>query len=98
VGWRLQRGRRQLQRVVELRSHDVDLRRHRAIAGTTVPIALHDNGPIPDPDQLQSTATRWLYFNTWTAPFPETATSVAELQKVYSSSYVITRDEMPSLK
>ena len=43
-------------------------------------------------------ATKWLYFNTWTAPFPETATSVAELQKVYGSSYVITRDEMPSLK
>ena len=50
------------------------------------------------PDQLQSTGTRWLYFNIWTARFPQTATSVTELQKVYASSYVITRDEMPSLK
>lgn len=70
----------------------------QAIAGATIPIALHENGPIPDPDQLQSTGTKWLYFDIWTAPFPETSTSVAEIQKVYSSAYVITRDEMPSLK
>ncbi len=70
----------------------------RAIAGTTIPIALHENGPIPDPDQLQSTQTNWLFFNTWTAPYPENDTSVTELKKVYSSSYVITRDEMPNLK
>ena len=70
----------------------------RAIAGTTTPIALHENGPIPDPDQLQSTKTNWLFFNTWTAPYPENDTSVTQLQKVYSSTYVITRDEMPSLK
>jgi len=70
----------------------------RTIAGTTIPIALHENGPIPDPDQLQTTKTKWLFFNTWTAPYPENDTSVAELQKVYDSTYVITRDEMPSLK
>jgi beta-mannanase len=69
-----------------------------AIAGSTIPVALHENGPIPDPDQLQLTNTRWLWFNTWTAPYPENDTSVTELKKVYSSSYVITRDEMPSLK
>ncbi|HZL20824.1 MAG TPA: glycosyl hydrolase [Polyangia bacterium] len=68
------------------------------IAGKTMPIALHENGPIPDPDQLQSTKTSWIWFNTWTAPYPENDTSVTELKKVYTSSYVITRDEMPSLK
>jgi hypothetical protein len=45
-----------------------------AIAGSIIPIALNENGPIPDPDQLQSTGTKWLYFNTWTAPFPESST------------------------
>jgi beta-mannanase len=70
----------------------------RAIAGTTIPIALHENGPIPDPGQLQSTMTNWIFFSTWTAPYPENDTSVAELQTVYSSDYVITRDTMPSLK
>jgi beta-mannanase len=70
----------------------------KTIAGTTIPIVLHENGPIPDPTQLQSTKTNWLFFNTWTAPYPENDTSVAELKTVYTSSYVITRDEMPSLK
>jgi hypothetical protein len=32
--------------------------RTRTIVGGTVPIALHENGAIPDPDQLQSTGTR----------------------------------------
>ncbi len=70
----------------------------RTIAGSTIPIALHENGPIPDPDQLQSTKTNWVFFNTWTAPYPEDDTSTTELMKIYTSSYVITRDEMPNLK
>jgi len=70
----------------------------RTIAGATIPIALHENGPIPDPDQLQSAKANWLFFNTWTAPYPENDTAVAELKKVYTSTYVVTRDEMPSLK
>ncbi|GAA1302581.1 hypothetical protein GCM10009634_61910 [Saccharothrix xinjiangensis] len=32
----------------------------RNIVGSSVPIALHENGPIPDPDRLQSTGTRWV--------------------------------------
>jgi hypothetical protein len=68
------------------------------IVGSSMPIALHENGPIPDPDQLQSTGTRWSFFNTWTDPYINQANSVAELQKVYNSPYVITRDEVPNLK
>ena len=37
----------------------------RNIVGTTIPIALHENGPIPDPNQLQSSGARWVLFNTW---------------------------------
>lgn len=40
---------------------------------------------------MQSTKTNRLFFDTWTAPYPESDTSVAELT-VYTSSYVITRD------
>ena len=38
----------------------------RNIYGTVIPIALHENGPIPDPAQLQSSATRWVLFNPLT--------------------------------
>jgi beta-mannanase len=70
----------------------------RNIFGTTMPIALHECGPVPDPDQLQSTKTNWVFFSIWTQPYPEQYSTAAELQKVYNSSYVVTRDAMPSLK
>lgn len=70
----------------------------RNIVGTTVPIALHENGPIPDPDRLISTATRWVLFGTWHGNHLTVSNSVGHLQKVYNHSYVVTRDELPSLK
>jgi beta-mannanase len=63
-----------------------------------MPIALHECGPVPDPDLLQSSNTRWLMFNIWTNPYPQGYSTVAQLQKVYTSSYVVTRDEMPDLR
>ncbi len=72
----------------------------RGIYGTVVPIALHENGPIPDPAQLQSTATRWVLFNTWHGTWL-TNTSVNPtnlLSQYYNSAYVVTRDEVPNLR
>lgn len=71
----------------------------RNIVGSTIPIALHENGPIPDPSQLQSSGTDWVAFNTWhTSWITDTSINpVWLLQDVYSSSYVITRDEVPDL-
>ena len=69
-----------------------------AIFGSSMPIALHECGPIPDPAQLMSTGTKWLFFNVWTAPYYQSpSNSLSHLQSVYTSSYVITRDEMPAL-
>jgi hypothetical protein len=61
-----------------------------------MPVALHECGPIPDPDRLKSTATKWLLFNVWTAPFYQAPSNSAEhLKAVYNHDYVITLDEMP---
>ena len=69
-----------------------------AVFGSTMPIALHECGPIPDPTQLMTTGTKWLFFNVWTAPYYQSpSNSVSHLQSVYTSSYVVTRDEMPAL-
>lgn len=72
----------------------------RNIVGSTIPIALHENGRIPDPGQLQSTGTRWVLFNTWhTSWITDTNINpVSLLRTVYSSSYVVTRDELPNLR
>jgi Glycosyl hydrolase family 26 len=69
-----------------------------AVFGSSMPIALHECGPIPDPTQLMTTGTKWLFFNVWTAPYYQSpSNSVSHLQSVYTSSYVVTRDEMPAL-
>ena len=69
-----------------------------AVFGASMPIALHECGPIPDPTQLMTTGTKWLFFNVWTAPYYQSpSNSVSHLQSVYTSSYVVTRDEMPAL-
>jgi beta-mannanase len=70
----------------------------RNIFGTTMPIALHECGPVPDADQLQSSKTNWVFFSIWTQPYPEQYSTVDELKKVYSSSYVVSRDGTPNLK
>jgi hypothetical protein len=62
-------------------------------------VALHECGTIPDPDQLKSTGTKWLLFNVWANPyFNAPYNTTAHLQAVYSNSYVITRDKLPSFK
>jgi len=62
-------------------------------------VALHECGTIPDPDQLKSTGTKWLFFNVWANPyFNAPYNTTAHLQSVYSNPYVITRDKLPSFK
>ncbi|MGM1058977.1 glycosyl hydrolase [Saccharothrix sp. Mg75] len=70
----------------------------RTIVGTSVPIALHENGPIPDPDRLVSTGTRWVLFGTWHGNHLTVSNSISHLRKVYNHSYVVTRDELPNLR
>jgi hypothetical protein len=72
----------------------------RKIFGSSMPIALHENGRIPDPAQLESSRTRWVLFNTWHTTFISDSgiNPAATINSVYNSSYVVTRDEMPSLK
>jgi hypothetical protein len=70
----------------------------RNIYGTTMPIALHENGPIPDPDLLQSTNTRWVLFMTWNSTWLTQRNDPAFIRRVYNHDYVITRDEVPNLR
>ncbi len=62
-------------------------------------VALHECASIPDPDQLKSTGTKWLFFNVWSGTFISSLyNSTAHLQAVYSNEYVITRDRLPSFR
>ncbi|GAA1790209.1 hypothetical protein GCM10009682_10310 [Luedemannella flava] len=72
----------------------------RNVYGTSMPIALHENGRIPDPAQLQSAGSRWVLFNTWHTTFisDTSINPTSFVNTVYNSSYVVTRDEVPNLR
>ena len=72
----------------------------RNVYGSTIPIALHENGRIPDPSQMQSAGARWVLFNTWHTSFiSDTSINPTSLiNSVYNHSYVVTRDEVPNLR
>ncbi len=58
-------------------------------------VALTETGTIPDMAQAQSEGARWLYFMTWNGFENDTAqNSLAHVQSVYGSPYVINRPEV----
>lgn len=69
----------------------------KAIVGESIPICLHENGPIPDPATLGRDAD-WLYFMTWhtrwlTDPSQNTP---EQLKADYASTRYLTKDELPA--
>jgi len=70
----------------------------KAIVGDSVPICLHENGPIPDPATLGPDAD-WLWFMTWhTRWLMDPSQNTAEqLRAYYNSERYITRDELPRM-
>lgn len=67
----------------------------KRIVGDTVPICLHENGPIPDPAGLGPTAD-WLWFLTWHTRWLKGAdqNTVEQLRSYYASERYLTKDEL----
>lgn len=67
----------------------------KAEVGDTVPICLHENGPIPDPDKLGPDAD-WLWFMTWHSEWimPGKHNTDASVKKAYLSERYLTKDEV----
>jgi len=67
------------------------------VAGTDMPVILHENGTIPNPDALASDGAHWSSFMTWhTEWLTDSKWNTKEsLKAVYNSDYVITLDELP---
>ncbi len=72
----------------------------RAIVGDSVPIALHENGPIPDPDLVEKAGANWCYFLTWhTKYIKDPAINAPDFIKAaYNSERYITQDRLPNLR
>ncbi len=68
------------------------------IAGSHMPLVYHENGPIPNPKELQKEEVDWTWFMTWHTAFIKEENIPSYLDYVYDSDYVITLDELPDLK
>jgi mannan endo-1,4-beta-mannosidase len=69
----------------------------RAIVGDSVPICLHENGPIPDPARLGPQAD-WLWFMTWHTRWlmDPSQNDPARLKAYYAAERYLTKDELPA--
>lgn len=67
----------------------------KAIVGDSVPICLHENGPIPDPATLGPQAD-WLWFLTWHTRWlmDGVQNTPEQLKRDFNSERYLTRDEV----
>jgi mannan endo-1,4-beta-mannosidase len=69
----------------------------KAIVGDTLPICLHENGPVPDPTLLGASAD-WLWFMTWHTRWLTGAdqNTPEQLRRDYTAKRYVTKDELPA--
>lgn len=66
-----------------------------------IPLALHENGRIPKPEEFINDGTKWTWFLTWHTGHitgENNPQDVSDLNNTYNSDYVITLDELPKFK
>jgi hypothetical protein len=68
------------------------------IVGTGMPIAYHENGPLPNPDDMIQDGAHWVWFLTWHTIHIKEQNTADYLNAVYNHQYVITLDGLPDFK
>ena len=61
-------------------------------------IALGENGPIPDVNQLIREKAGWLFFTTWSGPMLTEKNSPEQLRDFFNNPYVLNLGDLPDLK
>jgi hypothetical protein len=61
-------------------------------------VALSENGPIPDPDELVKEKASWLFFTTWSGRVLTQSNSKEQLNKFYNNPYVLNLGDLPNLE
>ncbi len=70
----------------------------KRIVGDSMPICLHENGPVPDPALLGPSAD-WLWFMTWHTRWLMGAdqNTPDQLKRYFASERYVTKDELPAM-
>ncbi len=63
-----------------------------------IPLAYHENGEMPMPDELIEDGADWVWFMTWHTEWLIDKNSKETINEVFNHDYVITLDELPDLK
>jgi mannan endo-1,4-beta-mannosidase len=81
-------------------SQVAEFNRIYALFGGKKIVAYTEAGSIPDPDNQQKDGAAWSWVNIWSGDYVTGTTwnSTALWKKTLSSDYILTLDEMPSLK
>ncbi len=63
------------------------------------PVCLHENGTLPDPDNIKTDGAGWLWFMTWHTNFidSDSTNPPSYIDRVYNNSYVITLERLPDV-
>ncbi len=63
-----------------------------------VPVAYHECGPMPDPDELIAKKIPWSWFMTWHTIHIKEQNTPEKVRAIYNHDYVITLDRLPQWK
>jgi hypothetical protein len=61
-------------------------------------VALGENGPIPEPAQIEKEQAGWLFFTTWSGSILFEKTTPAQLREYYNNPYVMNLSDLPDIK
>ena len=81
-------------------SHIAEFNTMNSLYGSKKMVAISECGSMPDVTSLTKDAAAWSWFMPWYGDFTRNSqhNSLELWKKMFASSYVITLDEMPSLK
>ena len=68
------------------------------VVGSEMPIALHECGPIPNPDDLIKDGAKWSWFLTWHTIHIKEENTGEYLHEVFNHPYTITLDKLPNFR
>jgi Glycosyl hydrolase family 26 len=70
----------------------------RNIVGMQMPVAYHENGIIPNPTLAREQGATWSWFMTWHTNWLTNQNTPQHVQDAYADDFVLTLDELPSLR
>lgn len=70
----------------------------KKVTDKVMPIAYHENGPIPHPEEMVKDGATWSWFLTWHTIHIKEQNTPEYVYEIYNHDYVITLDELPDFR